>query len=326
MLGAVISEQLRDQSLGAGGVVVLDLPVNTLSAILLELEAVNATANDFPSMEEFAGLLSRVRVTYRGHDVISLSGEQLLAVNYLYRSMAPVYHQLDTPANSVLDLVLPVVFGRGVLDAQWGMPPTKRGELQLEVTAASSLGQFSSVTLTVTTVEWPGVESEGVLQQRPVQWTPPAVGLQYVDLPVGQRYAALLLRSPAVPGGTSRLTTVDRVELIVDGLERVYTGLKWEVISALARWFAGDYLQFASHDHLENLAAAYTQYARTASMTPVRPFLANWSMLLFDSGYDGSQMLDASEFKSLRLGVECGDTNAVTIIPLNFLSADVFRE
>jgi len=200
----------------------IDLPVNPLSHLIISLDGYNAT--DEATLAEIAAFINKVEVTHMGTTIMSLQSEDLIGLNaYLYKSM-PVLTQNVATDNAARCLSLIVPFGRKIFDPDECFPATKKGELTLSLDCTVPATSFDGSTLNIESVELLGASPSNYLKSTMLTVAAPgATGENDVDLPIGNKIAALQIRMTTFPTTSSHTYGVDTAKILVDNKEFGYS-------------------------------------------------------------------------------------------------------
>ncbi len=91
-----------------------------------------------------------------------------------------------------------------------------------------------------------------------------ATGFVQESFGIGNRIFGILLFEPNIFGTTARAFSWGSVKLLVDNFEQYYPLSDWETLVGRYSAFSDpDPMRVSDHQHVENLAAAYAQFATT---------------------------------------------------------------
>lgn len=294
-----------------------ELPVNPLTYLDLTLLVKQSVLHTIVDPPDILADLSLVEVLLRGDPIISMSLQDLAAYSYATLGEWPDLVNHGNAAGQAIRATFRIPFGRRRFWAQECLPPFRRGDLILRLTAGSAFTDQSEVKVQV--------EATEILDATPVRYikattfskTPTATGDNDADLPIGNRITKVVLFSTTVPSGTSEVTTVDKVAVLVDNVRLFYPETEWEAIHAdfLAKGHAG-LPRIHDHQHMYDptLAAANqtTDRAQGEAFT-----LRQYGLLDFDPLTDpemGYALLTAGRSR-VHLRVTAGDTQQFRYIP-----------
>jgi len=212
---------LMDARTMATEVITIDLPVNPVSHLILTVEYYNVT--DEATLAEVLAFINRVTVAHLGRSIISLESEDLSGLNaYLY-GVGGWRHNPIATDNQDIAFSMIVPFGRFPFCAGECFPASKRGEFQLTLDTTVPATSLDNATISVAAIE--------LLDAVPVSYlkcagmavgAPAAVGNLDVDLPIGNKLAAILLRMTTWPAASSKVWGIDDVRLLFDNVELDY--------------------------------------------------------------------------------------------------------
>lgn len=314
------SMMVTNESISAGQVFTKDLPVHPLSHALVTLKFAQDQANTQLTFANVLAMLTKIEVLYKGSGVFSLSGLDTFAVGRFvvgFESWGVNVTGTDNDLNSFTFLV---PFGRKLFDSKECYPASMRGELQLQLTFASSFTQIDAVTLQVSTFELLEAAPEHFLRCTTLVRTPTATGDTEIDLPIGNMLSDLVLWGTTIPAADTSTTTIQNVRLQVDNVEQYYTRSFFESLhnSAGRRLPAPGY--WAAHTHQTD-QASFTQYDDTSANKPSNHVLSNHLWMPLDINRDGEYALDTRSLSDLELVIDVGDTNPLRVIPCEIVAA-----
>lgn len=311
---------VTNQSVAAGAIVTEDLPVHPLSHALVTLKFAQDQANTQLTFSNVLLMLSRIEVLYKGSAVFSMNGADAFAVGRFvcgFESWGVNATGTDNDLNSFTFLV---PFGRKLFNPKECYPSSMRGELQIQLTFASSFTQIDAVTLQISTFELLEASPEEYLRCTTLSRTPTATGDTSIDLPIGNRLTDIVVWGTTIPAAATGTTTIQNIRLQVDNVEQYYTREYFEGLhnSAGRRLPAPGY--WAAHTHQTD-EAAFAQYDDTSANKPANHVLSNHLWLPIDINRDGEFALDTRGLSDLELVIDAGDTNPLRVIPCEMVSS-----
>lgn len=226
---------VQDKLVAADGIEVFDLAVNPLSVVLLKICPLNDTGTlaNFNRAMGLAKSLNAVRILHRGASVVSMKGEDLLALNYFRHGMIPFEANGDDTDNERRCMVLPVMLGKFAFDPQSCFPATVRGELTMELDIDIADTGYDGFRYSVETVELLDAKPKEFERKTSINKTFAATGKQDFDLPNGQVVRGLLLFGTTPYGGASPAPTWGRVELLKDNQQCGIASADFETLHQL---------------------------------------------------------------------------------------------
>jgi len=306
----------QDETPTADGTDSWDLPIYPLSHLILTVKVLNDGVNVKATLAQILGALEKIEILRYGSSKVSVVGTDLYALNcYLLRS-EPWQENVVNTDNAVRYLSLYIPFGRKLFNPDECFPATARGELKLQIQYDIADTGYDGLTFQIEAVSLPEAKPKKFLKYTTLAVTPTATGEYDIDLPIGNEYAALLVKSTTIPTATSWTTTVDWVKFIVDGDEKYYSKANWESLHGDWAYMLAPAGAWAEKFHMENLAATYTQYADTATEEQNDTDIANYSILDFDPNRDGMYVFNSAGKSEVKLRINAGDTNEVRVIPI----------
>jgi hypothetical protein len=285
----------QNQSVAASSVSTWDLPVNPLSHLIITIRGTNAGAVEATIMN-ILDRLQKVEVLYKGSSIASLSGTDLWRLDaILFGKMPILLNQVATAsAARALSLVLP--FSRKMLDPNEAFPASSRGELKLQITLSATETAINNITLQIEAVEMPEAKPKQYLKATTLSLTPTSGIDNDIALPIGNKYAGLMLFSSTVPTSTSFTATISKAKLLLNGLEQYFSSANWESLH-------GDLLNRIGHVEAYDLSADDDDLAKVALMD-------------FSPNNVDDFLLDTKGASSLVLKITAGDASPIRVIPL----------
>lgn len=213
-----ISKIVQDQSVTADGVQQFDLGVNPLSVLMLGFRPLNDTGT-LANFNRVMGLMLHapaIRVLYRGAAVFSMSGRDLVAMNYFRHGMLPFEANGDNANNERRCLNVPVLLGRHAYDTDSCLPAAIRGELTLEVQFDIAVTGSDGLTFDCEMLELPDASPSHYERKTTISRTFGATGFNDVPLAMGNVCRGLLLFGTTPFGGASPAPTWGRFETLLD--------------------------------------------------------------------------------------------------------------
>jgi len=276
---------------------VVDLPVDPLSHLIITIDGYNAT--DEATLAEILAFINKVEVTHRGESILNLESEDLVALQaYLFKSM-PILTQNIATDNAARLLGLIVPFSRFLYWPEECFPATKRGELQLALNLTIPATSFDNAELHVEAVTLPGATPAAYLKSTYKSITAPgATGDNEIDLPIGNKIAALLFWNTTFPATSSHTYGINGVKIKKNNVEHMVPYSK-------------------AHTLIPEMALRLSTLPRSiAAFGDIFPDNIFW--LDFDPNSDDSHLLDTQGANSLTAVLDMGvdEASKVTIAEL----------
>lgn len=284
----------QDESVAASSVTTYDLPVNPVSHLVLTLKGLNVT--DEATLAQILARLSNVTVSRFGANIINLSGADLHALNgVMFGNMPILTNQVATDnATRAISFIIP--FGRKLYDPNECLPETLRGELRMSVTMSATETELDGMILQIEAVELIGAKPKSHLKVTTISLTPTSGVDNDVDLPVGNKFAGILLFSTTVPTGTVWTTTIDRIKLLVDGVEKEIANANWEAL----------------HGELLSRVGQKQQYDASANDDD----LTLYALADFSPHGEDTFLVDTKDRRQAILRITAGDASALRALPI----------
>lgn len=314
----------QEVTYAAGDAAITDnLPVNPLSFVDIILRGITLTTITIPTVVNILATLSNIEVLFNGSAFISISPRDLYALQSAMGWVQNVPQPRDSIDATPYRLLLRVSFSRRPFWLNEGFPASRAGELQLRLTPAASYTNVETTSLTVETEEILDGAFENFLRYTTLARTPAATGEQDLDLPIGQRYAGILLFSTTVPTGTAITSDMIEVRLLMDNQEAFVPRTRWDSLHQNFMMAAGSHLWLMDHIHHENTASAYTANASTLAARIDAHALNLYGWIEFDPLRDGSYLLPTLGRSSVKLRINSNVATplAQRVIPVELVAA-----
>ncbi|MBA7480457.1 hypothetical protein ES707_15914 [subsurface metagenome] len=310
----------HDETVAVGTVVSYDLPVNPLSHTLLTLKFAQNLADDKLSFTNVLALISRIEVLYKGSAVFSMSGLDAFACGLLVNGFESWGMNNDGNDDDERAITILVPHTRTLYSPTECYPRTTRGELILQITYAAAFTDIDTVFAQIETVEIPMAAPEQFIKMTTLARTPTATGQFDIELPIGNEISELVLWGETIPAATVDTATIDKMEILVDNINRFYSEANIETIHNMAgRMFAAPgYNGF----HVHRLtAAAFAQWDDTSPVIPADHAISHHLHLPFDIFRDGRFALQTAGKSDVIVRIDAGDTGDVRVIPVEIVKS-----
>ena len=310
----------HDETVVVNTVVSYDLPVNPLSHILLTLKYAQNVANDKLYFMGVLAIIDRIEVLFKGSAVFSMSALDAYACGLLVCGFESWSMNEDGNDNDERALTFLVPMTRKLYDPNECFPRTTRGELILQITYAAVFANIDTVRAQIETVELPTASPEQFIKQTTLTKTPAAAGQVDIELPIGNELSELVLWGETIPAADADLATLDKMEVLVDNINKFYSEANIETVHNMAgrMRYAPGYHGY----HVHRLTvAAYAQWDDTSPVIPADHVLSNHLHLPFDIFRDGRYALQTLGKSDVVLRVDAGDTGAIRVIPVEIVKS-----
>lgn len=313
-----------NQVQAADGDVVIDLPVNPLSVILLHISPLNDTAAiaDYRFLEALLGGLSNVRVSHKGGSVFDMSGIDAAALALLWHRVSIWQSNAVETDNDRRSVVLPILFGRRAYLRDECFPETKKGELSMTLTFDIAGTGYDALRFSVETIELLGAAPSYVQKATTLVQTFAASGQNDVELPIGNVIRAILAFGTTAFAGATPAPTLGQLEVLKDNRQFGYTSSDFEVLRATLGLAGVAYPPGGRHIHSVDAAGV----AREDTLEPqVGGSLDdNYVLLNFDPLWDDDYVLETEGAGRVNVRVNAETADAVRMIPIERVDAAVF--
>jgi len=313
----------QEQAFAAGDAAILDnLPVNPLSFVDVTLRMANAAALTLASYANILGVLTRLEILFKGSSIVSLTPADLFFLDYAMGWHQPVAQpHADTGATDRLAITLRICLGRWPFHLTTGFPASRAGELQIRSTPAAAFTNVATPSLNIECEEILDGAFASYMKYTTLSRTPTATGEQDVDLPIGNKYAGIVLFATTVPTGTAVTSSMREVRLLLDNQEAYIPRTRWDTLHAQAQAKYAMAAWLLEHEH--RLAAgapagdALVERAQQTGLT----IMANYGLLDFDPLRTDDYLLDTAGRSQVKLRINADVTDAQRIIPVEILAS-----
>lgn len=310
----------HDETVAVGTVISYDLPVNPLSHTLVTLKYAQNKANDKLLFLNVLAMIAKVEVLYKGSAVFSMSGLDAYACGILVNGFESWGMNNDGNDNDERSLTFLIPHTRKLYSPSECFPRTTRGELILQITYAAVFTDIDTVFAQIETVELPEAAPEQFIKMTTLTKTPAAAGQVDIELPIGNEISELVLFGTTIPAADTDLATIDKMEILVDNVNRFYSEMNIETCHNMAgRMFAAP----GYHGyHVHRLqAAAFAQWDDTSPAIPADHVIGHHLHMPFDIFRDGRFALQTLGKSDVVLRLDAGDTEAIRVIPVEIVKS-----
>jgi hypothetical protein len=309
----------QEETITASAVATYDLPVNPLSFIqyVLRWQDGAVMGNTADPIADAMSFISKLEVLFRGQAIMSMSMADLWFMMTAITGWRPSIMNLVDAASERHYLSLIIPFSRRPYDPEEAFPPSRRGELQLQVTSTAAVGTVDSPAHIIETVELVDAMPNRFLKCTTISKTPSAAGEHDVDLPIGNQILGVGLFATQVPTGVVTSRDIGVMRVLVDNVEQKISKSNWEAFQQEHTMRNGLDMMTNRHTHL--------QVANTDVVTGGAVFgiigAARYAYLDFDPTRDGKYVLQTRGRSRVHMRIEAETTfTAIRALPLELIS------
>jgi hypothetical protein len=298
-----------------------DLPVNPLSQVLVTLRFVMTAVDTSNPLSDVYATVPALAIRYRGQDILRGSLFDLAVLNAILCHQAPFGYMPQDAAGETFSLTVPINLGRRPYDVKECFPAVRRGDLVLEMSVDTVVGNVDLIDLQVETVELLDETPMRYLKYTTGQQTFPSTGVDTVRLPIGNPLLGVLLFGTTTPTAALQTATWEQLRLKVDNVEALYAACNWATLHGeITRRISGDLQHLRDHAHRVNAAIA----GFTTGLEPIRiaaaEGLEQYAYLDFDPLGDGSYMLETAGRADVVIQRDVGTADLGRFIPVELVS------
>lgn len=216
------TQLLAAKDVGAANTEVIDINVSDVMSrinIYWQTKIVTVSVELAALMES----ITKVELVNGSDVLVSLTGEQLFALNYYDRKKIGDY-EASLTVNDFTKLGLSLDFGRYLWDTMWALDPKRFKNLQLKITHSEALAN-TSVALNELIVEAmvfdeKQVTPKGFFMSKEVfTYTPAASSSEFIDLPTDHPIRKLLIQSDSTD--KNPFEVLDNIKLSEDNDKKI---------------------------------------------------------------------------------------------------------
>jgi hypothetical protein len=273
----------------------IDLPTNPISHLIITMDCYNAT--DEATLAELLTFVNKIEIVRNSITQVSIESEHLAALTCFLLHAHPLLTNNLATDNESRALTLLVPLGRKLYDVNECLPATPKGEAKLKIDITVPSSSADNGVLNVECVELPGATPSRHLRYIQKNVTAPGqLGNYDVNLPLGNKIAAVLLWNTTVPTTSSHTYGIETATVKLNNNEYGYSQARMHCL--IGEWQR--YLQTLPRD----IAAAGSTYP---SKFAVLDFMPNGS---------DEYLIDTSQLKSAKLVLDMGVDEVSQITPL----------
>lgn len=283
-----------ERTLNAGDNGPFDLPVNPVSFLLLHVRGDAGVAA--PDFQQLLGHLERVVVSFKGTQIVSMSGQDLARLVHTVWGRIINIENFNAVSPALVSFTLPIPFTRKPYWAMEAFPATRRGEFTISITRSTALTNLANVVFSVEAVELLEAEPKQFLKMVSLSRSIVAGDADF-ELPIGNPFLALQVFSPTAMGNAPISETIRRSRLLLDNVEYDYSDTAFDVLRGVGFLRRGD----------SNEYTALTSLHR------------NYTYMDFDPMMDDSYMVETEGRASVRLRFVPDVAGTVRVTPLELV-------
>jgi len=293
------------------------LPTFPLSYLNIAIVRQQPSANTSITVDDMVSFITRIAVYVRGAAVFDASGRDAFVIgNMLYCRTIPYIKRTQGSTSNFHIANIFIPFSRKPLMPASGIKRVATGEALLYMRFGTVP---SNTVLTIGAVGWRENEPEWTVKVSKYSQSIAATGpADIVIAPTGP-VLGLVFREDN-PRETANTTILDEVRLLVQGVEDTLISYDLDLLAgeqALTRYY---YPQYADLQAIENLAAAYTQYATTAATQPATQVQGRYIALLLDELYDPDAVLAFPPGVDVRVRVNATATGSIDLFTIEMFT------
>ena len=290
------------------------LPTNPLSFIAITIRCLTAAANVVDTAMLVALQLLSIQMRFRGAQMLSLSGDDLLRMNACMGIHAAKLYNPAIADNSPRALTVIVPFGRKLFGDLECFPATQKGETELYISWDAVTASYDNYVLDISTVELPEAKPTSFLRMTTMSDTPAATGDKDYDLPRLAPLAGIgIFQTASYP--TNSTPTINSIKVLLNSLDTGYTDIDPVTMRALSPMNAPDPIASDTTTQLENAAVSYTQNALSTGQHSLTGADRDFLYLDYDPNKDGKHLLGGDKAAEVKLRINFSATSAIRIIP-----------
>jgi hypothetical protein len=283
-----------ERTLNAGDNGPFDLPVNPVSFLLLHVRG-DAGVNA-PDFQQLLGHLERVVVSFKGTQIVSMSGQDLVRLVHTVWGRMINIENFNAVSPALVSYTVPIPFTRKPYWPMEAFPATRRGEFTISITRSTALSNIANPVFSVEAVELLEAEPKQFLKMVSLSRAIVAGDADF-ELPIGNPFLALQVFSPTSMGNTPISETIRRSRLLLDNVEYDYSDTAFDVLRGVGFLRRGD----------SNEYTALTSLYR------------NYTYMDFDPLMDDTYMVETEGRASVRLRFVPDVAGTVRVTPLELV-------
>lgn len=301
-----------EQTPGADGVFSHDLGVNPLSVLYVWLRPLNETStlSNYNRYLTLVSAINRLRILYRGQSIVSMSGQDIAAMNMTRRNVEPRDPNPFNTDNARRAVCVPVFLGRFPGDAADCFPASRRGELVIELDLDIADTGYDGLKYSIESMELLNARPESYERCVTISQTFVAVGQADVALPIGWDVRGILLFGTTGVVGAVPAPTLGNLSVLLDNQQYWCASMEFETAMVQNSVLGGRNAVSDNHQHTSAAAASPT----TNRFDIGTGGWENYAFMDFDISRNDAYSIptkDANAFL-LRVGVETANASRIT--------------
>ena len=291
----------------------IDLPVNPLSVILITLRALNNVLVNVTSLVDWMAKYTNIGIRYRGASIIDGRLQGLLVAMMMRERFMFALGQENNVNADVRSFTFPLMFGRKAYDPNECFPATRRGDLIMDITAAADAGGLNNHTLHIETIELLDATPKQFIKITETQQAMAAAGANTIDLPIGNKLLGVLLNPFAFPTGAARTSSFGEINLEVDNVEVMYSGMDWEGAHALLSRRLPPWWTWLQHRHpfLDGAGPAVESFTREGNAD--FDLAQQFGLIELDPFNDSSMALDTRGAADVSIQIDSDTADGANV-------------
>lgn len=314
------SVAIQNQTVAADTIFTDDLSVNPLSVILLCMRPLNETStlSNFLQYLAICDAFNRITVSYRGEAVVNMTGRDAAVMAYMRHGTVPTQVNHAQTDNVRRIVVLPIFLGRFGYDPTSCFPPSRRGELILELDIDVADTGYDGFQFSVETIELLDAKPKEFERKAQIVQTLAATGDVDVDIAPGNKFRGLLLFGTTAYSGAAPAPTWGRVSTMLDNVQVQYSSSDIEVASMLHTLWGRTPPVMDGHTHMVPTNAGAFEVT-TAPEAIGQGGWENYAFLDFDPSRDDLFTLDTRNASRFNVRAIAETANAVRVVPIEVI-------
>lgn len=313
---------LPEQAIAADGLLSYDLPVNPLTCLLINLKPLNesSTITTFRLVQGILSALDSIVISHKGTELFSMSGADAYMFAQLRHGLAGIQSNPVNTDNDRRSLVLPILFGRNAYDPTEGIPKTKRGELNLDITWDIADTGFDGLRVSMEAIELPEADPSVMERVTTLTQTFAATGDNDVALPVGNKIRGIMMFGTTGWAGAAPAPTLGRLSVLKDNLQTHFSASDFETLRA--QTFLRGKHWHSPNEHLHGFADAAAGQVDTQRQDDIFPMQELYAYMDFDPTDDDTYTLETEGAAAMTLRVNAEAANAARFLPVEIFPKD----
>lgn len=322
MHGFHFSNLVPLKDIAGDGVVTESLGVQPLSVLLVNLRFLNDTGTLANNVNAYraAQAIGRLTILHKGTSIISMRGEDIVAMNFLRWNMVAKIMNGDNVNNEQKSLTIPIVMGRYPFLKSECFPAVGKGELTIEMDLDDADTGYDTLGYSIDALELPDAKPKFYERrvQQTVTWA--ATGNNDIDLPVGNVIRGIHLWGTTGYDGAAPAPSWGQVSVLLDNQEAGFRALDWETVAMLQALRGRQTLSHVEDGHFHTTTTDGN--AQTAVETlggggyNRSTEYNNHAFLDFDPTDDDAFALDATKASRLQIRAAAETADAVRCITI----------